>query len=52
MPNLNIQRSAEYGSIEPDDRSWIIFLNKDGRPGTYWSRRGADGEVIGEPVLL
>lgn len=58
MSNLTIERytgpiTATYaGLIEPADRSWIIYLDADGKPDTYWAHRDADGAVTGEPIAL
>jgi hypothetical protein len=55
------QRRAEVGPdvrfpadrweswIEPEDRSWIMFVAADGTP-TVWLYRDEHGGVIGEPV--
>lgn len=41
------------GIIEPADRSWIIFLDTDGKPSHYYPvRDSATGAVGCEPILL
>lgn len=40
------------GNIQPEDRSWIIFLDPDGRPAMYWPERHEDGAVIGGGIEL
>jgi hypothetical protein len=59
MQNLTVGRYIEpsvmtsyKGWIEPEDRSWIIFLDAEGMPVMYWRERGDDGSVIGDPVVL
>ena len=59
MSNLTIGRYdhesiTEHfaGYIEPADKSWIIYLDADGKPALYWPERDADGGVVGEPVEL
>lgn len=59
MANLKIERyddeqiNEDYsGFIEPSDRSWIIYLDNDGKPALYWDNRDEHGAVIGEPVHL
>lgn len=58
MANLKIERydgdvSEDYsGLIEPDDRSWVIYLDNDGKPALYWSERDEHGAVVGDPVHL
>lgn len=41
MQNIHVRRYKDahnfQGSIEPDDRSWIIFIDKDGH-ATFWRR--------------
>lgn len=36
------------GWIEPEDKSWILFFARDGRPA-FWPSRDKAGGVIGEP---
>jgi len=61
MPNMKIGRYSDVqaetggqwsGWVEPDDRSWIIWLDATGKPALYWPERDADGGVIGDPVVL
>lgn len=58
MADLRIERydgevSEDYaGIIEPRDRSWIIYLDNDGKPALYWPQRDERGAVIGNPVRL
>jgi hypothetical protein len=35
--------------IQPEDRSWILFVGRDGTPA-FWPQREPSGAVIGEPV--
>lgn len=43
MQNIHVQRYANpasfgyQGTIQPEDRSWIVFVDKDGEP-TLWRR--------------
>lgn len=58
MANLKIERydgdvNEDYaGLIEPSDRSWIIYLDSEGKPALYWSERDEHGAVVGDPVHL
>jgi hypothetical protein len=59
MSNLKIGRYAHEsvtahhaGWIEPDDGSWIIFLDAAGKPCVYYAEREPSGAVIGEGVRL
>jgi len=58
MTNIQVERYRGLigdhwaGAIYDDDDSWIIYLDKDGRPSLYWSERDENGGVIGEPVVL
>ena len=59
MSNLKIGRyshesvSSEYaGYIEPDDKSWIIWLGADGKPALYFAEREPGGAVVGLGVHL
>lgn len=59
MSNLTIGRydhesiTKDFaGYIEPAEKSWIIYLDADGKPALYWPKRDADGGVIGDPVEL
>lgn len=35
--------------IEPEDRSWILYVGNDGTP-VFWPEREVSGAVIGEPI--
>jgi hypothetical protein len=35
--------------VEPEDRSWILYVGVDGSPA-FWPRREPSGAVIGEPT--
>lgn len=55
MANIKIGRYAHpsisdewSGWGEPEDRSWIIWLNADGKPALYYPERDSGGGVIGE----
>jgi len=37
------------GWVEPKDKSWILFIDKDGDT-LFWPERDADGGVVGEPA--
>jgi hypothetical protein len=36
--------------IEPEDRSWILYVDRDGSP-TFYVERDERGGVVGEPVI-
>ena len=38
------------GSVEPDDKSWILFLAEDGGV-QFYADRDEDGGVIGDPTV-
>ena len=40
------------GWIEPDDKSWIIWLDENGKPATYFASREPGGAVVGLGVAL
>jgi hypothetical protein len=59
MSNIQIERYQDQsvtkdwaGCVYDDAESWIIFLDKDGRPSLYWPERDENGGVIGEPIVL
>ena len=59
MQNLTVGRYIEpsvktsyQGWIEPDDRSWVIYLDSEGMPVLFWKERDAEGGVVGEPIIL
>lgn len=45
--------TSDYaGYIEPDDGSWIIWLDAAGNPALYFAEREPGGAVIGDGVKL
>lgn len=40
------------GYIEPADKSWIIYLDADGKPAIYYPERETNGAVIGDGIPL
>jgi hypothetical protein len=59
MSNITIGRydhesiTKDYaGYIEPSDKSWIIWLDADGKPCLYYPERDTDGGVTGEGINL
>ena len=57
MANIKIGRYAHEsvtehfsGWIEPDDRSWIIYLGPTGKPACYFPERDESGGVVGEAI--
>ncbi|WP_050768121.1 hypothetical protein [Nocardia farcinica] len=38
--------------VRDDGSRWIMFLDADGNPSSYFGQREPDGAVIGEPVIL
>lgn len=56
MQNISIQRYAPdaghgfSGCIEPEDRSWILFLRDDGEPVFFAKRDAETGAVLTEEV--
>jgi len=43
------------GWVEGEDtagKSWIVYLDGNGRPALYWPTRESSGAVVGEPVRL
>ena len=40
------------GWIEPADRSWIIYLDTDGKPAVYYPEREPSGAVIGDGIWI
>lgn len=43
----------EYGGwVEDEDATWILFLDRDGRPSQFYAQRDDKGGVTSEPVLL
>ena len=63
MQNIHVRRYQQpapggyQGTVEPEDRSWIVFIDKDGH-ATFWRRGELDapiglenvGEVISNEV--
>lgn len=33
-------------------QSWVMWLDKNGRPEVFWPNRNEDGSVVGPPVQL
>lgn len=59
MGNIKIGRydhesvSREWaGWVEPDDGSWIIYLDAEGKPGLYFPEREPSGAVIGNGIWI
>lgn len=57
MTNITIGRydhksiTKDYaGYVEPADRSWIIYLDADGKPAVYYPERDSEGGVIGDGI--
>ena len=55
MCNIRVSRYTEpkkvagwAGYIEPEDRSWIIFVHSDGQVRAYLSRDPTTGAVLGD----
>lgn len=53
MTNITVHRyehesvkESWQGWIEPDDRSWIAFIDADGKPLVYLNRDPDTGAVI------
>lgn len=40
------------GWIEPEDRSWIIWLDTEGKPALYYAERSATGGVLGDGMWI
>ena len=38
------------GYIEPEDGSWIAFIDRDGKPVFFLNRDPATGAVLDDPV--
>lgn len=53
MQNIHVRRyqtpspGGFQGSVEPEDRSWVIFIDKDGH-ATFWRR----GQIEPDPELV
>jgi hypothetical protein len=52
MQNIIVRRYEEdcgwQGWIEPEDKSWIVFLDASGRPVFFPHRDPETGAVLGE----
>jgi hypothetical protein len=53
MQNIHVKRYADtnhgyQGTVEPEDRSWVLFLPKDGEPELFLSveTEDADGKTV------
>lgn len=50
MGNIEVERYADsrswQGNIQPADRSWIAFIDRQGRPVFFLNRDPATGAVI------
>ena len=50
MQNIHVKRYSNpeavgfQGSIEPEDRSWIVFIRNDGET-SFWRRTEAEASV-------
>jgi hypothetical protein len=48
MQNIHVRRYKDahnfQGSVEPEDRSWIVFIDKDGH-ATFWRKGELDVPV-------
>lgn len=56
MVNIHIGRYHDpsetggwAGWVEPDDKSWILFIAEDGTV-QFYSERDENGGVVGEPA--
>lgn len=52
IERYNTPNASWGGNIQPEDRSWIIFLDPNGCPSMYWSERDDSGAVIGGGIEL
>lgn len=48
-PNASWPSDRWESYIEPEDRSWILYVGTDGEVA-FWPHREPSGAVIGEPV--
>lgn len=54
MQNIHVKRYSNpeavgyQGTIEPEDRTWLLFLDLEGRPSLYLQAEGRDedGKVV------
>ena len=56
MQNILVERYEHntvgyQGWIEPEDRSWIVFVADDGTP-VFFPHREEDGAVIGDATSV
>lgn len=56
MQNINVRRyeNTSHGyaaTIEPEDRSWIVFVDVDNKP-TLYAHRDETGASVGEGEVL
>lgn len=58
MPEITVARYTNpkdvggwLGTIEPKDKSWIIFIDADGRP-VLFPHRDENGGCIGPPCVI
>lgn len=55
MPKMKVGRYDEKqstgyaGYVEPEDRSWILFVTRDGKPVLYTDRDPKTGIVLSLP---
>jgi hypothetical protein len=61
VPRIEIHRFEDqreesnglYGWIEPEDKSWVLFLGKTGRPAYYYPQgRDETGEPVGTGITV
>ncbi|QAX92890.1 hypothetical protein KNU39_gp81 [Gordonia phage Mutzi] len=38
--------------VRDDGTTWIIYLDENGSPQTFWGERDDTGAIIGDPILL
>lgn len=48
-PNVRWPSDCWESYVEPEDRSWILYVGRDGG-FALWPQREPSGAVIGEPV--
>ena len=39
------------GYVEPEDRSWIIYFDENGRPAAYFAQREESGAVVNDSFV-
>jgi hypothetical protein len=57
IPKMKITRYGEgvgdfWGYIEPEDLSWIIYFDEDGKPSHYYKERGTNGAVVEDSLVM